>query len=106
MVAGERRKQMIKGRSNTKPGTLLKNQIPIRTFSEWNEQRPGFTEIDLVGHDGGDASGEFIQTLDVTDVCTTWTETRAVRNKAQIWVFEALNVVVTKSVYKFRLIKL
>jgi hypothetical protein len=90
MVAGERRKQMIKGRSNTKPGTLLKNQIPIRTFSEWNEQRPGFTEIDLVGHDGGDASGEFIQTLDVTDVCTTWTETRAVRNKAQIWVFEAL----------------
>jgi hypothetical protein len=90
MVAGERRKQMIKGRSNTKPGTLLRNQIPIRTFSEWDEQKPGFTEIDLVGHDGGDASGEFIQTLDVTDVCTTWTETRAVRNKAQRWVFDAL----------------
>lgn len=90
MVAGERRKQMIKGRSNTKPGTLLRNQIPIRTFSEWNEQKPGFTEIDLVGHDGGDASGEFIQTLDVTDVCTTWTETQAVRNKAQRWVFDAL----------------
>ncbi|MGD0886363.1 MAG: hypothetical protein ABSA46_16090, partial [Thermodesulfovibrionales bacterium] len=47
-------------------------------------------EIDLVGHDGGDAHGEFAQTLDVTDVCTTWTETEAVRNKAQRWVFDAL----------------
>jgi hypothetical protein len=90
LLAKERRKQTIKGRSNTKPGTLLKHQIPIRTFSEWNEQRPGFAEIDLVGHDGGDAHGDFAQTLDVTDVCTTWTETEAVRNKAQLWVFDAL----------------
>lgn len=90
LLEGERRKQTIKGRSNTKPGTLLKNQIPVRTFSEWDEQKPGFTEIDLVGHDGGDVTGEFIQTLDVTDVCTTWTETEAVRNKAQKWVFDAL----------------
>jgi hypothetical protein len=90
LTAGERRKQTIKGRSNTKPGTLLKKQIPIRTFSDWDEQRPGFGEIDLVGHDGGDAKGEFMQTLDLTDVCTTWTETEAVKNKAQIWVFEAL----------------
>jgi hypothetical protein len=52
--------------------------------------RPGFVEIDLVGHDGGDAKGEFAQTLDLTDVCTTWTETEAVRNKAQQWVFDAL----------------
>lgn len=90
LVAGERRKQTIKGRSNTKPGTLLKNQIPIRTFSDWDEQRPGFGEIDLVGHDGGAAKGEFMQTLDLTDVCTTWTETEAVKNKAQVWVFGAL----------------
>lgn len=90
LVAGERKKQTIKGRSNTKPGTLLKNQIPIRTFSDWDEQRPGFVEIDLVGHDGGNVKGEYMQTLDVTDVCTTWTETEAVKNKAQIWVFEAL----------------
>lgn len=90
LTAGERRKQTIKGRSNTKPGTLLKNQIPIRTFSDWDEQSPGFVEIDLVGHDGGNAKGEFMQTLDVTDVCTTWTETEAVKNKAQVWVFEAL----------------
>lgn len=90
LTSGERKKQTIKGRSNTKPGTLLKNQIPVRTFSDWDEQKPGFVEIDLVGHDGGNAKGEFMQTLDVTDVCTTWTETEAVKNKAQVWVFEAL----------------
>jgi hypothetical protein len=90
MLAPERKKHQIKGKGNTKPGTLLKNQIPIRTFSDWNEKKPGFVEIDLVGHDGGDSHGEFAQTLDVTDVCTTWTETEAVRNKAQVWVFEAL----------------
>lgn len=90
LTAGERRKQTIKGRSNTKPGTLLKNQIPIRTFSDWDEQRPGFGEIDLVGHDGGNAKGEFMQTLDLTDIYTTWTETEAVKNKAQVWVFGAL----------------
>lgn len=90
LLAKERRKHQIKGRGNTKPGTLLKHQIPIRTFSDWNEQKPGFVEIDLVGHDGGDSHGDFAQTLDVTDICTTWTETEAVKNKAQLWVFDAL----------------
>jgi hypothetical protein len=90
LLAKERRRYQIKGRGNTKPGTLLKHQIPIRTFSDWDEQKPGFVEIDLVGHDGGDNHGEFAQTLDVTDICTTWTETEAVRNKAQKWVFDAL----------------
>jgi hypothetical protein len=90
LLAKDRKKQQIKGRSNTKPGTLLRNQIPIRTFSDWNENKPGFTEIDLVGHDGGDGHGQFAQTLDVTDICTTWTETEALRNKAQKWVFEGL----------------
>lgn len=90
LLAKERKRHQIKGRGNTKPGTLLKHQIPIRTFSDWNEQKPGFVEIDLVGHDGGDGHGDFAQTLDVTDVHTTWTETEAVRNKAQVWVFDAL----------------
>lgn len=90
LLALQRRKQTIKGRGTTKPGTLLKHQIAYRTFSEWDEQKPGFVEIDLVGHDGGDSRGEFLYTLDVTDVCTGWTETQAVRNKAQVWVFEAL----------------
>jgi len=86
----ERKKYELKGRSLTKPGTLVKHQIPIRTFSEWDEQRPGFVEINLVGHEGGNPRGDFIQTLNVTDVCTGWTEMQAVKNKAQIWVFEAL----------------
>lgn len=90
LLAYERKKQTLRGSSHTKPGTLLKSHIPIRTFSEWDDRRPGFVEVDLVGHDGGDGRGEFAQTLDVTDVCTGWTETEAVKNKAQVWVFHAL----------------
>lgn len=80
----------LKARSTTKPGTLLKHQIPICTFSEWNEGRPGFVEIDLVSHNGGDPRGDYAQTLDMTDVCTAWTEMEAVKNKAQVWVFAGL----------------
>jgi len=54
LLREEKKKYELKGRSHTKPGTLLKSQIPIRTFSEWDEQRPGFIEVDLVGHEGGD----------------------------------------------------
>jgi len=84
LLAPVRKRYQLRARSNTKPGTLLKHQIPIRTFSEWDEKRPGFVEIDLVSHEGGDPSGDFIQTLDMTDVCTAWTETEAVKNKAQV----------------------
>lgn len=90
LLAPVRRKMQIKGRSHTKPGSLLKQQIPVRTFAQWNDARPGFLEIDLVGHDGGNSSGEFLFTLDATDVATGWTETVAVRNKAQIHVLAAL----------------
>ncbi len=85
-----KKKETLKPKGNTKPGSLLKSQIPIRTFADWDEALPGFVEIDLVAHDGGNASGEFCQTLDATDVATCWTETIAVRNKAQKWVFEAI----------------
>lgn len=90
LLREQKKRWTLRSRSRTKPGTLLKHQIPIRTFSQWDEQKPGFVEMDLVGHDGGDSSGDYIQSLDVTDVCTGWTETQAVRNKAQVWVFEAL----------------
>jgi len=90
LLAAERRRLNVRGRSGTKPGTLLKHQIPIRTFAEWDQTQPGFVEIDLVGHDGGLAQGDFCQTLDVTDVASGWTETEAVLNKAQVWVFAAL----------------
>jgi hypothetical protein len=95
LLTAERRKWMLRGRSGTKPGSMLKHQIPIRTFADWNEKQAGFVEIDLVGHDGGDASGDYCQTLDVTDVASTWTETCAVINKAQVWVFDALKSIRT-----------
>jgi hypothetical protein len=79
-----------KGRSGTKPGGLLKHQIPIRTFADWDDDRPGFVEIDLVGHEGGNPRGDFCQTLTMTDIATGWTENLAVRNKAQRWVFQAI----------------
>ena len=53
LLTAERRRLNVRGRSGTKPGTLLKHQIPIRTFAEWDQTQPGFVEIDLVGHDGG-----------------------------------------------------
>jgi hypothetical protein len=89
-LAGERARMMSRGRSHTKPGTLLKSQIPIRTWAQWDDAVPGFVEIDLVGHDGGISSGEFCFTLTVTDIATGWTVNRSVRNKAAKWVFEAL----------------
>ncbi|HEY5149575.1 MAG TPA: DDE-type integrase/transposase/recombinase, partial [Mycobacterium sp.] len=89
-LAGERARLRLKGRSGTKPGSLLKSQIPIRTWADWNENKPGYVEIDCVGHEGGDPRGDFCQSLDVTDIATGWTEPRAVNNKAQRWVFAAL----------------
>lgn len=77
-------------RGGTKPGTLLKSQISVRTFADWDDKRPGFEEIDLVQHDGGNSSGFFACTLNVTDVCLGWTEMRAVVTKAQKYVFTAL----------------
>ncbi len=79
------------GRSHTKPGSLLKSQIPIRTWSEWDDARPGFVEIDLVGHEGGHSFGEFCFTLTVTDIATGWTVNRSVVNKAAIHVVAALD---------------
>jgi hypothetical protein len=91
MLAPERRRLQVRGRSGTKPGSILKRQIPIRTFADWDDRRPGFCEVDLVAHDGGSPYGEFCQTLDLTCVATGWTEPRALRNKAQRWVHKAID---------------
>jgi hypothetical protein len=56
-LAGERAKLLPPGRSHTKPGSLLKSQIPIRTWAQWDDALPGFVEIDLVGHEGSNSSG-------------------------------------------------
>jgi hypothetical protein len=74
----------------TKPGTLLKHQIPIRT-ERWDVDEPGWGEIDLVSHSGPCADGEFAHSMNFTDIHSTWVETRAVLSKAQAGVVDALN---------------
>ena len=82
---------VLKGRAGTRPGSLLRAQIPVRTWSQWDEDLPGFVEIDLVGHEGGNSAGRFCQTLTVTDIATGWTETQAVRTKAAGRVRDAVD---------------
>jgi hypothetical protein len=72
--------QHKKGRCGTKPGTLLKNQIPIKT-SNWDATEPGFFEADTVAHCGNSMAGDFVWSLCFTDIATSWTENRAVWNK-------------------------
>ena len=87
MLVETRKRYRIKGRSTTRPGSLLKKSIPIRTFADWDEKVPGFFEVDLVSHDGGAVRGDLIQSLNFTDIATGWVEMIAVKNKAQVWVF-------------------
>lgn len=68
--------------STTKPGSMLKNNIPIKT-SSWDEKRLGFGELDTVAHGGGSASGEFVSSLTYTDILSQWTESVATMGKAE-----------------------
>lgn len=69
--------------SHTRPGSILKSSIPMKTWREWNDAEPGFIQIDLVGHEGGDNNGAFFYSLDATDIATGWTETITVRSKGE-----------------------
>src|SRR6266511_2919900 len=91
MLRAVRARLEVKGRSGTKPGSLLKHKIAVRNFADWDDHRPGFCEVDLVGHEAGNPAGDFCQTLDLTCVFSGWTETRALANKAQRWVMEAIS---------------
>jgi len=79
------------GLSTTKPGSLLKNLIPVHTFTEWDEERPGFLEIDLVAHCGNTTEGQFLCTLTCTDLCTGWTDVTGLLHRSQQVVSEALH---------------
>lgn len=72
-----------RGMSTTKPGTLLKSAIPIKTFSEWEDTKPGFVQADLVAHCGDSAEGFYLTTLSIVDVATGWHEPMAVWGKGQ-----------------------
>lgn len=84
----------------TKPGTLLKHHIPLKT-DRWEVTVPGYTEIDLVAHSGDRADGEFIHSLNLTDIHTAWVETQAVMGKSQQHVQAALEQM--RQVLPFRL---
>ncbi len=71
-----------RGRSTTKPGTLLKKQIPIKT-NQWDETKPGFLEADTIAHCGETLLGQFVYTIDTVDIATGWTEQRAVWGKGE-----------------------
>jgi hypothetical protein len=83
------------GLSTTKPGSLLKKAIPVRTYTPWDEDQPGFLEIDLVAHCGGTMEGQFLYTLTCVDLSTGWIECLAVRRRTQQAVFEAIQAMRT-----------
>jgi hypothetical protein len=89
-LAPFRRQLRPHGRGTTKPGTLLKQQIPVHTYTPWEEERAGFLEIDLVAHCGTTTAGHYLNTLVATDVATGWTECEAIWGKGQVAVVEAL----------------
>ena len=86
----------VKGISTTRPAKNLNQLIPIRTFFDWDERKPGFLELDTVAHCGTSTAGEYINTLTVTDIYSGWTENRALLNKAHRWVKKAIEDTKTK----------
>jgi hypothetical protein len=83
-------------RCATKPGSLLKEKIPVRTFADWDEAHPGFLEVDLMAHCGESvarhAAGEFLHTLNAVDLATGWCEPLALPNRSQGAVAEAIGI--------------
>src|SRR5262245_32034841 len=79
-----------RGIGTTRAGALLKHQIPIRTFADWNDLKPGFLEVDLVAHCGVSTGGAYLSTLTLTDVATGWTECLALLRHSQEEVVSAL----------------
>ncbi len=79
------------GLSTTKPGSLLKNLIPVRTFTEWDAEQPGFMEIDLVAHCGNTTEGQYLNTLTCTDISTGWTDVTALPRRSKEAVSQAIH---------------
>jgi hypothetical protein len=102
LLTQERRSMRLRGRSTTKPGTLLKHQIRIRTFADWDENKPGFLEIDLVAHCGDSLRGEYVNTLTMTDVCTGWTICSAFMGRSERFCVKAIEE--AKSLFPFTLL--
>ncbi len=102
LLARDREAMVGRGRSTTKPGSLLKSQIPVRRGTEWDDLALGFMEADTVAHCGPSAKGEFCYTLDMTDVASGWTEPVCVRNKAEVHMVRAVDRVRSRMPFELR----
>jgi integrase-like protein len=91
LLQARRRQGQPRGISTTKPGALLKRHVPVRTFTDWNDARPGFLEADLVAHCGTRAEGSYLYSLVLTDVATGWTECLPLLHRSQAAVLQALD---------------
>lgn len=100
-LAPYRKKHHRRLYGRTKPGALLKHHIPLQ-LGRWSTTAPGFTEVDLVSHSGSTASGQFLHSLNLTDIHTTWVETRAVMGKAQHRICSALDEMRTALPFRLR----
>ena len=89
MLKPVRAKYQLHGRATTKPGTLIKQHIPVKV-NQWDEKRPGFLEADSVSHCGASTEGVYASTIDCVDIATTWTEQRAVWGKGYQPVIEQI----------------
>jgi hypothetical protein len=83
VLAPARAQYPLRGATITRPGTWLKHEIPIRTFTEWDDARPGFLEVDLVAHCGSSTQGFYLCTLCAVDIASCWVELQAVWGKGQ-----------------------
>jgi hypothetical protein len=93
LLGEERRLHRPRGLTTTKPGPRLLHSIPIRTFAQWEDARPGFFEVDLVAHCGVTLAGEYLYTLVMIDIATRWVECVPLLNKGQRAVVNAIEVV-------------
>ena len=91
LLAPARAQAAPHGVSTTRAGTWLKQAIPIRTFTEWDDARPGFCEVDLVAHCGSSTQGFYLCTLCAVDIATSWVELEAVWGKGQQRVGSAIH---------------
>jgi hypothetical protein len=90
------------GRCMTKPGSMLKAQIPVRTWADWLETEPGYCEMDLVHHCDNSTYGEYVHTLSVTDVLLGWTELQALKNRSETGVASGVDAIRTRMPYPIK----
>lgn len=93
LLIHDRKRINLKGKSRTKPGSLLKHQIPIKMWTDWDNAKPGFLEIDSVHHCGVSLYGDYVYTLDTTDVATGWNECCAHLGRGEYRTIEALKTI-------------